>query len=288
MPKSLTTAVITQIDAVAKAPILLFELGLTATIRFALYKTNIIFPTGGGGNTFNAKYIEVEGIQQSLEGQIDRITVKFDNVYRDMAAYANNEDFRGKSLIIKRVYLDALDNAANYIEVFNGSMERPTEISRSFLTVPATIGKPLNRNALITKYQKMCPWIFGGVECNTDGLADLTTLRATGTADNGSTSTLIDNALTQIDDYWNDGNIAITHSGVVYYRKVKNFDAASDEIEFDVELPVTVGNPDTYVLTKGCDQTWDTCKSLNSWGPSGDNKANFGGCIHVTKVADAE
>src|SRR5574343_515011 len=106
MSKNLPAAVITQIDAANKRPVLLFELYLASTLRFAAYKTNITFPTGG--STYTAKAITTGGLVQSLEGQIERVSIKFDNVQKDMSAYANNENFFGKKLIVKRVYLDAL------------------------------------------------------------------------------------------------------------------------------------------------------------------------------------
>lgn len=285
MPRNIPSAVITQMDAQQKRPVLLFELGLSSTIRFAAYKTNITFPTAG--SVYTAKAIQLSGVSQALEGQIGRITVKFDNVVRDMAAYANNEDFRGKTLVIKRIYLDAVGDASYYNEIFRGYMERPSEFGRHWLTVPAASGKPLNRKSLIFSYQKMCPWIFGGTECNTDGNADLTSLTASGTADSGSTSILVDNILTQIDDYWNNGRITITKAGVEYKRRIKDFVAATDTLTFDVELPVAVDNTCTYVLYKGCDQTHDACRSTVAWGPSADNKANFGGCLHIAKPADS-
>ena len=286
MPKAIPNAVITEMNLAQKRPALLFELGLSSTLRFAAYKTNIVFPTGG--NTYPAKTIQISGVSQSLEGQIGRVTIKFDNVMRDMAAYADNEDFRGKSLVIKRIYLDSIANATDYNEVFNGHMERPSEISPQWLTVSATLGKPLNRKSLSFAYQRMCPWIFGGTECNTNGLANLAVLTASGTADSGSTTTLVDNALTQVDDYWKHGEIEITKAGVVYYRRVKDFVAGTDTITFDVELPFAIDNTCTYVLYKGCDQIWESCNADNAWGPSGDNKANFGGCIHISKKQDSE
>jgi len=117
MPKNIPNDVIVQMDAVGKRPVLLFELGLASTLRFAAYKLNVVFPTGG--KTYSAKAIKVRNITQTLEGQINRVTVSFDNVSRDMAAYSNNESFRGKSLVIKRIYLDAVGNATYYNEVFN-------------------------------------------------------------------------------------------------------------------------------------------------------------------------
>jgi len=281
MPKALAASVIAQMDAAQKRPCILVELGLTTILRFAAHKLNIAFPTGG--NVYTAKAIRIDDIQQSLEGQIQRITMHFDNVTKDMAAYANNEAFKGKSLVVKRVYLDALGDASYYNEVFNGYMETPSNIGREWLTVPAVTGKPLAQKTLKLAYQRLCPYVFGGTECNTDGKADLSALKASGTADSGTATTLVDNALTQADDYWNHGQIEVTKAGKTYYRKVKDFVAVTDTITFDVELPVTVDNTCTYVLYKGCDHTWDTCGAGSAWGPSADNQLNFGGCLHIAK-----
>jgi len=285
MPRAVPASVITQMDAEIKKPVMLFELGLSSTIRFAAYMTNITFPTAG--NVYTAKAIEVPNVQQSLEGQIGRVVIKFGNVAKDMSAYVNTQDFRGKTLIIKRIYLDQIANTTDYNEVFNGVMERPSEINRQWLTVPAVSGKPLNMKALKFAYQRMCPWSFGGTECNTDALANLAVLTATGTADSGTTTTLVDNALTQVDDFWNFGRAEITKSGILYHRIITDFVAGTDTVTFDVELPFAIDNTCTYSFFKGCDKTWDTCSASNAWGPSADNKANFGGCIHITSMQDA-
>jgi len=285
MPKAIPAQVITQMDAQQASPVLLFELYLTATLRFSATKINFTFPTGG--NVYTAKTIEIDDVQQSIEGQIGRVVCKFDNVSRDMSGYAHNESFSGKQLIIKRVYRNQVGSATYYNEVFNGSMERPSDIGRHWLTVAATRGKPLNRKMLKFAYQRMCPWEAGGTECNTDSNFDLTSLTASGTADSGTTTTLVDNALTQVDDYWNYGNIEITKGSITYYRKVSDFDAGTDAVTLDVELPVAVDNTCTYVIYKGCDQTWNTCGANVAWGPSADNELNFGGCIHITSKLDA-
>jgi len=286
MPKDIPVAVIAEMDAQQKRPVLLFELGLSSTLRFAAYKTNVTFPTAG--NVYTAKAIQVSNIKHTLEGQIDRVTIEFDNVTSDMAAYAHNEDFRGKSLIVKRVYLDALGVSTYYNEAFNGYMEKPSEIDMHWLTVPASTGKPLNRKALDFAYQRMCPWVFGGAECNTNGNANLGSLTESGTADSGTTTTLVDNALTQGDDYWNFGKITIVKGGVTYHRIVQDFVASSDTITFDVELPVAVDSSTTYTVYKGCDQVWETCEDTYTYGPSADNNANFGGCIHIGVEADSD
>ena len=118
MPKDIPGLVIAQMDAIQKRPVLLFELGLSSTVRFAAYKVNVVFPTGV--TTYTAKTIKIGNVSQSLEGQIQRVNVQFDNVTKDMMTYAHNEDFRGKTIIIKRIYLDEIGNATYYNEVFNG------------------------------------------------------------------------------------------------------------------------------------------------------------------------
>jgi len=129
----------------------------------------------------------------------------------------------------------------------------------------------------------MCPLEFGGTKCNTDGNANLAALTASGTADSGTTTTLVDNALTEADDYWNYGKIKITKATVEYWRVVKDFVAGTDTITFDVAMPFAINNTCTYVVYKGCDKTWDVCAAGSAWGPSADNSANFKGAIHIPK-----
>jgi hypothetical protein len=284
MTKVIDEVVLNQIDAPNKKIALLFELTLDSGIlRFASYKNNITFPTGG--NTYVAKAISVDGISQSSDG-IGIVSLNFDDVLSDMSAYVDAENFEGKSLVIKRIYLDAIASDSNYVEVFRGKMERPGNLGYEWITITATSEKALSRRILNTAYQRMCPWIFGGTECNTNGNADLTSLTATGTADSGTTTTLVDNALTQIDDYWNFGQINIIKGGITYKRKVKDFNATTDTIILDIGLDFAIDNTCTYTIYKGCDKTWLTCQGTYAYGPSADNKLNFGGCIHIAKKQD--
>jgi len=282
--KSLDASVLTELAATGKKPVLLFTLFLTGlTLRYCTYMTNITFPNGG--NVHTAKAIAFNGVSQSAEGQIGRISIDFDNVSKDMAAYADTYDFDGRMLWIQQVYLDA-DNLApaaadEYVERFYGKMEQPSNTDQSWLSVTATEGKPLGKKVLLRTYGRECDLPFGGTDCNTDGLADLTSLTASGTADSGSTTTLVDNALTQDDDYWNYGAITVVKDSVTYNRKVKDFVAATDTITFDIALPVAVDNTTTYTVYKGCSKTWDACQGNQAWGPSADNKLNFGGEIHI-------
>jgi len=292
MSKDLDANVVTQLDAQEKSMVLLFELVLTGlTLKYAAYKRNVVFPHGGA-TTYSAKAVMFNGVSQSLEGQIGRITVKFDNVSKDMAAYLDAYDFEGRTLTVKRVYLDSDVHApatdTEYVEIFSGVMEQPKEVGRNWLTVTATEGKPLKKKVLQETYNIPCGHRFGDSNtCNVDGNSDLTSLTASGTADSGSVSTLVHSSLTQADDFWNYGAIEITKDGKTYKRKVDDFDAGTDTITFDIVLPVAVDGTCTYVVYKGCDKTWDTCGGNSAFGPSADNQLNYGGFLHIGDEANA-
>jgi len=280
MTQDVPAAVDTEIAAEQSRPVILLEMTITAgTLRYAASKSNMVFPTGG--NTYTGRSFSVSNIKRTAEGAIAKGTITFDNVTGEMTSYLNAESFNGKGLIIKKVYRDALGNAANYRELFNGYMEEVTRMTLQSVEIPFTDGRPINRRLLLDIYQKACNNKFGDAKCNKDSLADLTSLTASGTADSGSITTLTDNALTQSDDHWNHGRIEITYNSIVYVREVKDFDAATDTITFDAALPFSIDSTCTYTVYKGCDQTWDTCQASNAWGPSGDNKANFRGMIHI-------
>lgn len=62
------------------------------------------------------------------------------------------------------------------------------------------------------------------------------TYQVSGTADSGSTTTLVDDALTQADDAWNGGFLTITNPGGPNYdatQKVSDFVASSDTVTTD-------------------------------------------------------
>lgn len=73
-----------------------------------------------------------------------------------------------------------------------------------------------------------------------------------GTADSGSTTTLVDAALTQADDYWNGGYITIT-AGPNYgeTRIVLDFVAGTDTVSWTTAMPKAITSSSTYRLVVG-------------------------------------
>lgn len=280
MGQTVPTQVQNQIDAEQSRPILLVEIGLNVgTLRFASTRSNVIFPTGG--NTYTAKSFSVGNIKQTKEGQIINVEFVFDNVGSDMYAYNVAEKFDGKTIILKKVYQDALGDSSYYREILNGFMEEPHSIDKRWLKVNGVMGKSLQRRVLQEYFQRLCNNDFGDEKCDYEGNADLTSLTYTGNIDSGATNYIIDNALTQADDYWNFGRIEINEGGVTYFRKIEDFIASSDKVIFDVPFVFSISSGATYTIYKGCSKTLLSCRSEYSYGPSSDNDDNFNGWIHI-------
>lgn len=75
-------------------------------------------------------------------------------------------------------------------------------------------------------------------------------MEQSGTATSGTTTSLVDPALTQVEDFWVDAYVLFTsgaNNGQV--RRVTNFGATVDRLEWAVPLLVAVGAGDTYVVT---------------------------------------
>jgi len=285
--QSVPSQVSTEIAAEESRPTLLYEIYLDlGTLRYAGSMTNITFPTAG--NTYYAKAVKLSNIKTTAEGEISRATVYWDNVAQDMHLYNSIERFDGKSIIIKKIYRSQVTDASYYREVFNGFVEEPKVIDKRQMVTDVVSGTPIQRKVLQEYYQKQCNNVFGDSRCNYEGNADLTSLKASGSADSGSGTTMADDALTQADDYWSFGKIQILISGVSYDRRIIDFDAASDTLTFDVGLPIGVSSGDKYVLYKGCPLTWDACQATYGYGPSADNSANFNGYLHVGKKEEED
>lgn len=77
------------------------------------------------------------------------------------------------------------------------------------------------------------------------------TYQVNGTADSGTTTTLVDDALTQADDFWNGGFITIT-AGTNYgmTRQITDFIAATNTLVFDA-FPKPIDNTSQYRLVVG-------------------------------------
>ena len=278
MAKTLSTAVQAEQAAQQKRPVNLVILELDAgTLRYASSRTNVTFPSGG--DVYTAKALGYGNVQTSSEGQIGRLTVKLDNTARDMAAYAAATAFKSRVLTVRKIYRDA-SGTTDYEEIFTGWMEEPT-FDYNWISIPVTSGNPLSRRYPHRTYGKLCDLQFGGSICNVDGNADLTgaPLYVTGTSDRGGTTVLYDNALNQVNDFWNHGRLVCCISGSSEERIVKDFSGGT--VTFDVPFSTYVSGSTKYSLKAGCPKTWTACSGVSAWGPTADNTLNYGGFLHI-------
>ncbi len=296
MARTTSVNVQTQLDADGNEPILLVILTLNSgTLRFASYQGNVVFD----GNTFSGKGIRISAIDSSLEGQIGRITVSFDNVIGDMSAYLDKEDFYNKQVQVWRIYKGVQGATADYVELFTGFCEEVEEVTRHFLTFTATTGKPLQRKTLLNIYSRQCNHKFGDAVCNQDGLAAITggLLVSDAAVSSGGTNFIlgIKTDLGPVDsgttDFWRYGVIQFWKkgSGVTKTRIVRSSSSGTSKLFFTVAHPTSVTNAYTYNVRKGCDKSWHTCQADNgsgssqAWGPSANNHKNFKGFIYISK-----
>jgi len=295
--KALQTSIETEIDAQNKRPRLLYEIELDGlTLRYIGDKNNINFPSGSTV-TYIAKAVGFSGFQQTIEGQVGRVSINFDNTSKDMGAYISAYDWEGRVFTIKRIYLDSagtvLSGTTAYNEIFKGIFDPPKSVNRNWLEISATIGKPLKRQALLGIYQRDCRHTFGDSNsCNVDSLADLTSLIITAAGVSFGSATTINNTVnfSQTTDYWNYGKVLIGYNGTTYTRKVLDYNYSAEggtgTITFDVTMPVSITSDYIFTVVKGCNKRWATCGSSYAYGPSGDNSLNFGGFQHIGTIRD--
>lgn len=135
------------------------------------------------------------------------------------------------------------------IDTVNGVVDSILEYTGT--TIPATLGTPVTSIAddiadLITRAK--------GLDDIHDDIAALQasldrTPVVTGTADSGTEGILVDDALTQADDFWN-GAILLMRGGnnAGLARTIVDFDAASDTIYVEPDFPYAIQSGDTYTI----------------------------------------
>ncbi|MFH1623544.1 MAG: hypothetical protein ABID54_00120 [Pseudomonadota bacterium] len=284
MAKTLSTAVQIQQAAQEKRPVNLVILELdTGTLRYASSKTNVTFPVAG--NTYVAKALTYGDISTSAEGQIGRMTVQLDNTAKDMFTYAAITPFKGRKLTIWKIYRGT-SGVTDYEEVFAGIMEEPN-FDYNWISIPTTAGIALEKKYPERAYGRSCALPFGGTKCNIDGNATLTgaPLYVTGASDRGGVTVLYDNALDQAADFWNYGRLTCLVSGSSEERIVVDF-FSGGTVEFDIAFSTNISGGTQYSLKAGCPKTWVACSGVSAWGPTADNRNNYGGFLHVRVKQD--
>lgn len=277
MSRSINSTVTTEIQRAYNRPIELYILFLRDfTLYLASNDTDVQFYAWDTDNettstsvaqTYTAIGISRDDIKSHADSKIDSVRLTVDNVNRAMTTYLANNDFRGRRLIILKVFADLLEDNANYIQIFDGLMDSfaVSEMSAIF-TATTRLGN-LDMQIPRRRYQASCNWTFGDEFCTYD--IDATSIVGA-LADAGSTSgTLVDAERTEPDGYWRFGTIEIT-AGVNNGMKRRVASSSGSQITFDITFPSGISAGTAYTLKRGCSKTHLWCSGLA-------NLDNFGG-----------
>ena len=271
MPKDLTVTIQTEIAKEENIPIHLFELELVSgTLYFCDWNEDIIF----GGHTYTAWSVSFSPAKVNISLEIDSISVNFDNTDLTMSAYLKVYPFQNRKINIKRVFSGLLSNANDYILIFSGIMNT-VSVDENILEANAVSAlNILHKEIPKRMYQPPCPWTFAGTcycQANTD--------QKDGTADSGTLSELVDNALAEIEDYWKDGVLEmLTGDNAGEKRKILSFYAPGDCVTVVYAFSNVVSAGDCYRIKRGCDKTAESCEGRF------DNLLHFGGFPTVPRT----
>lgn len=167
MPKTIDAAAKTKAQAAANNPIYLVEMALTgSTVRLAATNADIVFPTAG--NTYTGWGISFGAITNSMDGAVERVSLRLDNTNLTMSGYVASYTFPGRVCTIKRIFGDLLGSASYAMTVFAGVMGAPL-VNERYLEV--MVISPMARMSRQggRLYQNLCPWEYKGTECGDGG-----------------------------------------------------------------------------------------------------------------------
>lgn len=290
MPKKISSAVSAQLSAQQRRPANLFILGLGSgvTLRYAAAKTNVTFPAAG--DTYIAKAASYGKINTTTEGQVGRVSVRLDNTARDLAAYANQIGFKGRKLLIWRIFRDA-SGTTDYDTIFSGYMEEPN-YDYNWMLITATSGLALDKKYPEKNYGRMCSLKFGGTRCNADGNSNLTSnsLATSSFTVRGGVTHFYDTMLkSSAASTWIHARIRLFVGGVTEERLGIDFkvSAGGGTVIFDVPCKTAISASTRYEMIRGCSKNWTACSGVSAFGPTADNRLNYGGFLHVGKNPDS-
>lgn len=282
MAKDLSSNISTEIATDEHRPI---ELYITFLDDLTLYLTDHdqdveFFDEDDNAQTYTAAAISRGEVRTNIDNRIDSVAVRLDNVNRAMTDYIASYEFRGRRMIIRRVYEDYLSDADDYITVFDGLMDNPVIGEQSMqVTLKSRLGT-LTKRVPRRMYQIHCNWEFGSTECGIDKTA--TDIVDATVGDIGSSTSIVRISGSQYenlaDNYYKYGSIEFTagdndkETRLITYSSGTLVLTGVSGIQFGLgyNLPYDPDG-DTVTIQQGCDKTPTFCDEQYS------NLINYGG-----------
>lgn len=261
------------------------------TLFFAVTNKNVKFFSfvGGQSQVYIGLGISRSPITRHIDSKIDSLEISLENVDRTFSQYFNDIDLRGKRVIIRKVFADYLNTAAdadgdNFIVMFDGIIDTPTLTqSRLQAQVRNNFFNSLAFDVPRRTYQGMCNWKFG----NTGDCAGHLTQQQLFNTQLGQTvdampsqTHIVDGARSEggSGDYWAPGIITMTAgtAGNIGLKRRIVQSTHSGDIFLESNFPYSVQPGDVYTIQRDCGHTLDKdCRDRFL------NNSEYGGFITI-------
>lgn len=120
MPRSLSSALQTQVSSTATKTAFLVELNLSSTIRLTDWYSNVIYDS----NSYEAggSFLSVDSITETGQLQVDEINLGFSNVTDQVRSLVQDGAFTDKTVDIYIAYFNSDETIVGAINYFTGQI----------------------------------------------------------------------------------------------------------------------------------------------------------------------
>ena len=128
MPRSLSTALQTQVSSTATKTAFLVELNLSSTVRLTDYYTDVTFDS----NTYTAggSFVTVDSTSETGQLKVDEVNIAFSNITDLVRTLVLSGEFTDKTVEIHLAYFDTIESivgAINYIIRFISLLNKSSD-----------------------------------------------------------------------------------------------------------------------------------------------------------------
>jgi hypothetical protein len=120
MPRSLSTALQTQVSSTATKTAFLVELNLSSTIRLTDWYSNVTYDS----NTYEAggSFLTVDSTTETGQLQVDEINIGFSNITNQVRSLVQDGAFTDKEVEIYLAYFNLDETIVGAINYFTGQI----------------------------------------------------------------------------------------------------------------------------------------------------------------------
>ena len=275
MSRTIPSGIQSAVAAEQNQPIELFEVFLdNETLYYAGHPSNIIF----GVQTYTAIGGGRSPIRTTNELDVDEVTLTVDNIDRFFADKVIKDEFIGRNLVVKKVFLDELDSASKYVVVFDGKMDEPVIDQNKFQVKVRSWLDAIHHTTPRRMFSTLCNYQLYDSDCGITKA--ITSNQNNGTAIASSTTKVVVASIFTAypNQHFNEGTIKMdTGSNAPLGREILDFDSSSMSATLRIGFPFTVNSGDTFTIYRGCRKGVSDCISRFN------NYVNYGGFTTIPK-----